>query len=225
MTAPTGPTRARAPLPRHRRLVGHRPGRGRAAGRRRLGGHGRSSGATRRPPGTQVVVGDAASTADLERPSRRGHGPDGRAPRPGVRGRRAAVGALGRRRPLGGCAPGRPDGALRRGAPRLAGSGRRVAGSVVLVGSIVGAAEGSGRSPAYAAAKAGLEGLARSLAVIGGPDGVRVNVVAPGAIDTPFDTAGVPRRCPTGRAARAAWARPTRSPRSWRCCCRRTRPT
>lgn len=65
-------------------------------------------------------------------------------------------------------------------------------GSVVLVGSIVGAAEGSGRSPAYAAAKAGLEGLVRSLAVIGGPVGVRVNVVAPGAIDTPFDAPAFP---------------------------------
>lgn len=62
-------------------------------------------------------------------------------------------------------------------------------GSVVLVGSIVGASEGSARSPAYAAAKAGLEGLARSLAVIGAPHGVRVNVLAPGAIDTPFDVA------------------------------------
>jgi meso-butanediol dehydrogenase/(S,S)-butanediol dehydrogenase/diacetyl reductase len=60
-------------------------------------------------------------------------------------------------------------------------------GSAVLVGSIVGSAEGSLRSPAYAAAKAGLEGLARSFAVIGAPDGVRVNVVAPGAIDTEFD--------------------------------------
>jgi meso-butanediol dehydrogenase / (S,S)-butanediol dehydrogenase / diacetyl reductase len=60
-------------------------------------------------------------------------------------------------------------------------------GSVVLVGSIVGGVEGSLRSPAYAAAKAGLEGLARSMAVIGGPDGVRVNVVAPGAIATDFD--------------------------------------
>jgi NAD(P)-dependent dehydrogenase (short-subunit alcohol dehydrogenase family) len=60
-------------------------------------------------------------------------------------------------------------------------------GSVVLVGSIVGAGEGSLRSPAYAAAKAGIEGLARSFAVIGAPDGVRVNVVAPGAIATDFD--------------------------------------
>jgi NAD(P)-dependent dehydrogenase (short-subunit alcohol dehydrogenase family) len=60
-------------------------------------------------------------------------------------------------------------------------------GPAVLVGSIVGAVEGSLRSPAYAAAKAGLEGLARSFAVIGAPDGVRVNVVAPGAIATDFD--------------------------------------
>jgi NAD(P)-dependent dehydrogenase (short-subunit alcohol dehydrogenase family) len=60
-------------------------------------------------------------------------------------------------------------------------------GSAVLVGSIVGAVEGSLRSPAYAAAKAGIEGLARSFAVIGAPVGVRVNVVAPGAIATDFD--------------------------------------
>ena len=60
-------------------------------------------------------------------------------------------------------------------------------GSAVLVGSIVGAVEGSLRSPAYAAAKAGLEGLARSMAVIGAPDSVRVNIVAPGAIATDFD--------------------------------------
>ena len=64
---------------------------------------------------------------------------------------------------------------------------RAAGGSAVLVGSIAGAVEGSARSPAYAAAKAGLEGLARSMALVGAPDGVRVNVVAPGAIDTPFD--------------------------------------
>ena len=73
--------------------------------------------------------------------------------------------------------------ALRVSWPALVGA----RGSAVLVGSIVGAVEGSLRSPAYAAAKAGLEGLARSMAVIGGPDGVRVNVVAPGAIATDFD--------------------------------------
>jgi meso-butanediol dehydrogenase / (S,S)-butanediol dehydrogenase / diacetyl reductase len=60
-------------------------------------------------------------------------------------------------------------------------------GSAVLVGSIVGGIEGSLRSPAYAAAKAGLEGLARSMAIVAAPSGVRINVVAPGAIDTQFD--------------------------------------
>lgn len=64
---------------------------------------------------------------------------------------------------------------------------REAGGSVVLIGSIVGSGEGSARSPAYAAAKAGIEGLGRSLALIGARDGIRVNVVAPGAFDTPFD--------------------------------------
>jgi NAD(P)-dependent dehydrogenase (short-subunit alcohol dehydrogenase family) len=76
-----------------------------------------------------------------------------------------------------------PYEALRLALPSLAAA----AGSAVLVGSIVGSVQGSLRSPAYAAAKAGLEGLARSLAVIAAPRGVRVNVVAPGAIDTDFD--------------------------------------
>jgi NAD(P)-dependent dehydrogenase (short-subunit alcohol dehydrogenase family) len=78
-------------------------------------------------------------------------------------------------------------------AARLAWSALRAArGSVVLIGSIVGSGEGSARSPAYAAAKAGLEGLGRSLALIGAADGIRVNIVAPGAIDTPFDAALLP---------------------------------
>lgn len=64
---------------------------------------------------------------------------------------------------------------------------RRGRGAVVLVGSIVGSGEGSSRSPAYAAAKAGIEGLGRSLSLIGAKDGIRVNVIAPGAFDTPFD--------------------------------------
>lgn len=60
-------------------------------------------------------------------------------------------------------------------------------GSAVLVGSIVGSVEGSVRSPAYAAAKAGLAGLSRSMALVGAPQGVRVNLVEPGPIDTGFD--------------------------------------
>ncbi len=96
-----------------------------------------------------------------------------------------------------------PFDAVRLGWPRLV-MGRA---SVVLIGSIVGAAEDPLRSPAYAAAKSGLEGLCRSLAVIGGPDGVRVNVVAPGAIDTPFDAAAFPADArpdvPLGRMGKA----------------------
>jgi len=95
-----------------------------------------------------------------------------------------------------------PYEALRAALPAL----RLVRGSVVLLGSIAGSAEGSERSPAYAAAKAGVEGLARSFALIGGQDGVRVNVVAPGAIDTPFDVPRLPpdRRpdVPLGRMGR-----------------------
>ena len=75
----------------------------------------------------------------------------------------------------------------------------------MLIGSIAGGAEGSSRSPAYAAAKAGLEGLGRSFAVIGGPVGVRVNVVAPGAVNTPFDPPAFPADArpdvPLGRMA------------------------
>lgn len=81
-------------------------------------------------------------------------------------------------------------------------------GSVVLVGSIVGAVEGSLRSPAYAAAKAGIEGLARSFAVLGARDDVRVNVVAPGAIATAFDERLLPADhrtdVPLGRMGSAA---------------------
>jgi meso-butanediol dehydrogenase/(S,S)-butanediol dehydrogenase/diacetyl reductase len=80
---------------------------------------------------------------------------------------------------------------------------RAARGSVVLVGSIVGTVEGSLRSPGYAAAKAGLEGLARSAALVGGLDGVRVNVVAPGPIETSFDEpllpAGARADVPLGR--------------------------
>jgi NAD(P)-dependent dehydrogenase (short-subunit alcohol dehydrogenase family) len=128
-------------------------------------------------PGLDLVVGDAASSDAL----------------------RAALDRAGDRLDGLVCSAGLPPGvdadeilrvnlrgpmlALELAMPALRGAG----GSAVLVGSIVGSAEGSTRSPAYAAAKAGLEGLARSAALMGGPDGVRVNVVVPGAIDTPFD--------------------------------------
>ena len=57
--------------------------------------------------------------------------------------------------------------------------------SVVLMGSIA-ALRASPRTPFYAASKAALRNLGASLALALQPHGVRVNVVAPGLIDTPL---------------------------------------
>lgn len=58
-------------------------------------------------------------------------------------------------------------------------------GSLVLLSSIGGTA--GTVDPAYAASKAGLHGLVRSLAREAGPDGVRVNAVVPGPVDSPMN--------------------------------------
>lgn len=73
-------------------------------------------------------------------------------------------------------------------------------GSVVNVSSINGL-RGSTRGHAYAAAKAGMNNLSRSMALTYGPRGVRVNVVAPGGIDTPMLA---PRIAAAGRDSFAA---------------------
>jgi 3-oxoacyl-[acyl-carrier protein] reductase len=56
-------------------------------------------------------------------------------------------------------------------------------GRIVFVGSVVGCRGNAGQT-AYAATKAGLTGLAKSLARELAPRGVTVNVVAPGVIET-----------------------------------------
>jgi NAD(P)-dependent dehydrogenase (short-subunit alcohol dehydrogenase family) len=61
----------------------------------------------------------------------------------------------------------------------LPGMCSRGSGSVVNIGSIAGVQAYPLRSP-YSASKWGLEGLTRTLAAEVGPDGVRVNLVAPG---------------------------------------------
>ncbi|GAA2727501.1 SDR family NAD(P)-dependent oxidoreductase [Cellulomonas aerilata] len=65
-------------------------------------------------------------------------------------------------------------------APGMAAAGR---GSVINMGSIIWHAKFA-RSSGYATAKAGIEGLTRSLARDLGPDGIRVNCVVPGWVMT-----------------------------------------
>ncbi|MEQ9811939.1 MAG: SDR family NAD(P)-dependent oxidoreductase [Azospirillaceae bacterium] len=59
------------------------------------------------------------------------------------------------------------------------------AGSIVLVSSQIGLV-GHPRAAAYAAAKSGVNGLVRALAIELAPRGVRANAVAPGPIATPM---------------------------------------
>jgi 3-oxoacyl-[acyl-carrier protein] reductase len=76
-------------------------------------------------------------------------------------------------------------------------------GRIVNISSI-GARIGAGSvSVAYGAAKAGLEGLMRAYALRLAPEGVTVNAVAPGLVDTemgkPLIEAGIAARIPVGR--------------------------
>lgn len=66
--------------------------------------------------------------------------------------------------------------------PILAGHG---GGSVVVVSSVQGIATAPGVA-AYASAKAGALGLVRAMALDHAAQGIRVNAVAPGTIDTPL---------------------------------------
>jgi len=85
----------------------------------------------------------------------------------------------------------------------VAGMRERRWGRIVNISSI--AARGAGSiSVAYNASKAGLEGLTRGYASRLAPEGVTVNAVAPGLIDTemgqPLIEAGVVARIPVGRS-------------------------
>lgn len=73
-------------------------------------------------------------------------------------------------------------------------------GSIVMTSSVAGTVGFGGRA-AYCAAKAGVQGLVRSLAVEWAVHGIRVNAVSPGAIDTSLQEA----MKNTGHASTAAY--------------------
>jgi NAD(P)-dependent dehydrogenase (short-subunit alcohol dehydrogenase family) len=62
---------------------------------------------------------------------------------------------------------------------------KKPGGSFIITSSLWGLLGGMGLT-AYSATKGGINALMRSLAVEWGPQGVRVNVVSPGAIETPM---------------------------------------
>lgn len=66
----------------------------------------------------------------------------------------------------------------------LPGMVRNDAGTIVMVSSVWGGRRGASCESVYAATKAGIEGLVRSLAAEYGPSGIRINAVAPGVIAT-----------------------------------------
>lgn len=86
---------------------------------------------------------------------------------------------------------------LRAAWPHLKATGQ---GRVVVVTSMGAYRGGFHFGPEYNASKAGLIGLVRHFALHGGPDGVRVNAVAPGFIETlfvaglPYDAGAIPLR-------------------------------
>lgn len=80
-------------------------------------------------------------------------------------------------------------------------------GRIIMVASVTGPVMAMRDEPIYAAAKAGMVGLARSLAVDLAPRGITANAVAPGWIGTGSQTADEQRQaaaCPMRRSATAA---------------------
>jgi NAD(P)-dependent dehydrogenase (short-subunit alcohol dehydrogenase family) len=81
-------------------------------------------------------------------------------------------------------------------------------GNLIFVGSVSGIA-GDPHSAAYSATKAGVAMLARTFAAALGPQGIRVNAIAPGAVATPLTA---PLRTPAGDAAIRAMMKSHPSP-------------
>src|SRR5690349_18173402 len=71
---------------------------------------------------------------------------------------------------------------------------------------------GSGYAPAYSASKGGVAQLTKSLAIAWAPQGVRVNAIAPGWIETPLTAPliadAAKRDAITARTPLGRWGRP-----------------
>ena len=76
-------------------------------------------------------------------------------------------------------------------------------GAIVCVGSVAGKVGGVLAGPQYAASKGAVHALVRWMAKYGAPHGVRVNGIAPGAVDTDMIVGHAYREdyCPLGRFA------------------------
>ena len=98
----------------------------------------------------------------------------------------------------------------------------RGGGAIVNVSSISGVV-GLPAQGAYCATKGAIAQITRQLAIEHAADGVRVNAIAPGAVDTAFVDAALagapdlrPRARTSARRTRSgAWPRRARSPASW----------
>jgi NAD(P)-dependent dehydrogenase (short-subunit alcohol dehydrogenase family) len=95
-----------------------------------------------------------------------------------------------------------------RSAARVMGRG----GRVIFTGSVLGERPHKGLT-AYSASKAGLVGLAKGLALDLAPDGITVNVVAPGWFDTPlvegWKNSPEHSAAITGHTAQQRWGAPS----------------
>jgi NAD(P)-dependent dehydrogenase (short-subunit alcohol dehydrogenase family) len=87
---------------------------------------------------------------------------------------------------------------------------RGAKGSICTFTSLSGTTGGVSAGPAYAASKGGIIALTYAMARYYGPDGIRVNSIAPGFVDTPMQRAGftvetqtVVQSTPMGRQATA----------------------
>jgi len=80
----------------------------------------------------------------------------------------------------------------------------RRSGCIVNVGSVLGLHRHVAGSSVYAAAKAGVVGFSRALAVEMGPAGVRVNVITPGYVETDMTACMMPAARDAARDATPA---------------------